>query len=37
VERRISATTPAVSLPELGRIRSILASEELFVVVQDAF
>jgi anaerobic selenocysteine-containing dehydrogenase len=33
----ISATNPAVSLPELGRIRSILASEELFVVVQDAF
>src|SRR5918993_3066668 len=32
-----SATNPAVSLPELGRIRSILASEELFVVVQDAF
>jgi anaerobic selenocysteine-containing dehydrogenase len=33
----ISATNPAVSLPELPRIRSILASEELFVVVQDAF
>jgi len=33
----ISATNPAVSLPELHRIRSILASEELFVVVQDAF
>jgi ferredoxin-nitrate reductase len=33
----ISATNPAVSLPELGRIRSILASEDLFVVVQDAF
>jgi anaerobic selenocysteine-containing dehydrogenase len=33
----ISATNPAVSLPELGRIRSILASDELFVVVQDAF
>ena len=33
----ISATNPAVSLPELPRIRSILAAEELFVVVQDAF
>ena len=33
----ISGTNPAVSLPELPRIRSILASEELFVVVQDAF
>ena len=33
----ISATNPAVSLPELHRIRSILASEDLFVVVQDAF
>jgi ferredoxin-nitrate reductase len=33
----ISATNPAVSLPELHRIRSILASDELFVVVQDAF
>jgi ferredoxin-nitrate reductase len=33
----VSATNPAVSLPELGRIRAILASEELFVVVQDAF
>jgi ferredoxin-nitrate reductase len=33
----ISATNPAVSLPELHRIRSILAAEELFVVVQDAF
>lgn len=33
----ISATNPAVSLPELARIRSILASERLFVVVQDLF
>jgi ferredoxin-nitrate reductase len=33
----ISATNPAVSLPELPRIRSILDNEELFVVVQDIF
>lgn len=33
----ISATNPAVSLPELPRIRDILAKEELFVVVQDGF
>jgi ferredoxin-nitrate reductase len=33
----ISGTNPAVSLPELARIRSILAREELFVVVQDIF
>jgi anaerobic selenocysteine-containing dehydrogenase len=33
----ISATNPAVSLPDLGRIRSILAREELLVVVQDLF
>jgi anaerobic selenocysteine-containing dehydrogenase len=33
----ISGTNPAVSLPELHRIRSILAREQLFVVVQDAF
>ena len=33
----ISATNPAVSLPELSRIRKILEKEELFVVVQDAF
>ncbi|MEV6552157.1 nitrate reductase [Streptomyces sp. NPDC051597] len=33
----ISGTNPAVSLPELGRIRSILAQERLFVVVQDLF
>jgi ferredoxin-nitrate reductase len=33
----ISATNPAVSLPELSRIRSILDNENLFVVVQDIF
>src|SRR5215216_6653762 len=33
----ISATNPAVSLPELSRIRSILENEDLFVVVQDIF
>jgi anaerobic selenocysteine-containing dehydrogenase len=33
----ISGTNPAVSLPELGRIRSILARDGLFVVVQDLF
>jgi ferredoxin-nitrate reductase len=33
----ISATNPAVSLPELARIRAILEREELFVVVQDIF
>ncbi|WP_432548858.1 molybdopterin oxidoreductase family protein [Kineococcus sp. SYSU DK004] len=33
----ISGTNPAVSLPELGRIRSILEREDLFVVVQDGF
>jgi anaerobic selenocysteine-containing dehydrogenase len=33
----ISATNPAVSLPDLRRVRSILAREELFVVVQDLF
>jgi ferredoxin-nitrate reductase len=33
----ISATNPAVSLPELHRIRSILEREDLFVVVQDIF
>src|SRR5215203_1211616 len=33
----ISATNPAVSLPELSRIRSILNNEDLFVVVQDIF
>jgi ferredoxin-nitrate reductase len=33
----ISCTNPAVSLPELARIRSILQREDLFVVVQDIF
>jgi ferredoxin-nitrate reductase len=33
----ISATNPAVSLPDLARIRSILSKDELFVVVQDLF
>ena len=33
----IIATNPAVSLPELARIRRILAKENLFVVVSDAF
>ncbi|GEK21029.1 molybdopterin oxidoreductase family protein [Cellulomonas xylanilytica] len=33
----ITATNPAVSLPELRRIRSILSQERLFLVVQDLF
>jgi len=33
----VSATNPAVSLPELERIRPILADERLFLVVQDIF
>jgi ferredoxin-nitrate reductase len=33
----ISATNPAVSLPELSRIREILSKEDLFLVVQDLF
>jgi anaerobic selenocysteine-containing dehydrogenase len=33
----VTATNPAVSLPELARIRSILAQERLFLVVQDLF
>jgi ferredoxin-nitrate reductase len=33
----ISATNPAVSLPELARIREILSRDELFVVVQDLY
>jgi anaerobic selenocysteine-containing dehydrogenase len=33
----ISGTNPAVSLPDLPRIRSILQRDDLFVVVQDAF
>jgi anaerobic selenocysteine-containing dehydrogenase len=33
----VSGSNPAVSLPELPRIRRILASAGLFTVVQDAF
>jgi len=33
----IQCTNPAVSLPELHRIRSVLKQERLFVVVQDIF
>jgi ferredoxin-nitrate reductase len=33
----ISATNPAVSLPDLGRIRRILEREGLMVVVQDLY
>jgi anaerobic selenocysteine-containing dehydrogenase len=33
----ISATNPAVSMPQVPRIRSILQQEELIVVVQDTF
>lgn len=33
----IIGTNPAVSLPELARIRSILHQERLFLVVSDAF
>jgi anaerobic selenocysteine-containing dehydrogenase len=33
----ISGTNPAVSLPELARVRAILEATEPFVVVQDAF
>ncbi|MER8005146.1 nitrate reductase [Streptomyces sp. NPDC094149] len=33
----ISGTNPAVSLPELGRVRDILGQERLFTVVQDLY
>ncbi|MEW2372019.1 nitrate reductase [Streptomyces sp. NPDC006656] len=33
----ISGTNPAVSLPELARVRSILSRRRLFTVVQDLF
>ena len=33
----ISGTNPAVSMPELPRIRKILQKENLFVIAQDAF
>ncbi|SDB81739.1 Molydopterin dinucleotide binding domain-containing protein [Raineyella antarctica] len=33
----VSGTNPAVSLPELARIRSLLSQDRLFLVVQDIF
>ncbi|MDP5181784.1 nitrate reductase [Blastococcus sp. BMG 814] len=33
----VTATNPAVSLPELARIREVLAQDRLFLVVQDIF
>ncbi|MGN7701604.1 molybdopterin oxidoreductase family protein [Cellulosimicrobium sp. 22601] len=33
----VQATNPAVSLPELARIRSVLTQDRLFLVVQDLF
>ncbi|MFI2102803.1 molybdopterin oxidoreductase family protein [Isoptericola sp. NPDC019693] len=33
----VQATNPAVSLPELARVRSTLAQDRLFLVVQDIF
>ncbi|SDE37141.1 molybdopterin oxidoreductase family protein [Auraticoccus monumenti] len=33
----VTATNPAVSMPELARMRSILSQERLFLVVQDIF
>ncbi|RCW45939.1 anaerobic selenocysteine-containing dehydrogenase [Halopolyspora algeriensis] len=33
----VQATNPAVSLPELARIRELLHREELFLVVQDLY
>ncbi|HEY3370669.1 MAG TPA: molybdopterin-dependent oxidoreductase, partial [Prolixibacteraceae bacterium] len=33
----ISGTNPAVSLPELTKIRKLLKTDDLFLVVQDAF
>ncbi|SEK67764.1 Molydopterin dinucleotide binding domain-containing protein [Blastococcus sp. DSM 46786] len=33
----VTATNPAVSLPELARIREVLARDRLFLVVQDIF
>jgi anaerobic selenocysteine-containing dehydrogenase len=33
----VSGTNPAVSLPDLARVRALLANERLFLVVQDAF
>ncbi|TDW92807.1 molybdopterin dinucleotide binding protein [Kribbella pratensis] len=33
----VSGTNPAVSLPELARVRKLLSQERLFLVVQDIF
>lgn len=33
----VTATNPAVSLPELARIRDILSQKRLFLIVQDIF
>jgi anaerobic selenocysteine-containing dehydrogenase len=33
----VSATNPAVSMPQLKRIRTILAKPELFLIVQDLY
>lgn len=33
----VSATNPAVSLPDLARVRRVLGQDRLFLVVQDAF
>jgi anaerobic selenocysteine-containing dehydrogenase len=33
----VTATNPAVSMPELARMRSVLAQDRLFLVVQDLF
>ncbi len=33
----VSATNPAVSLPELRRVRALLSQQSLFLVVQDCF
>ncbi|TDO58821.1 molybdopterin dinucleotide binding protein [Kribbella sp. VKM Ac-2571] len=33
----VSGTNPAVSLPELARVRKLLGQERLFLVVQDIF
>ncbi len=33
----VQGTNPAVSMPDVGRIREILAKEDLFLIVSDAF
>lgn len=33
----ISATNPAVSLPDLNRIRKLFSKDDLFIIVQDGF